>query len=105
MALRLCRSAGLFYISGIFPVLKNAVFWDIMPCEPHSVTTQKTAFFIVTAMKTSNLTFLVLISVRGLVKLREIVLLEELHKHKQTPWPSVLKRTITTGRQPLVDEI
>jgi hypothetical protein len=55
--------------------MKNAVFWDLTPCgsckihrfvtlmleairsswilrEPHDVTSQKTAFFIVTAVKT-----------------------------------------------------
>jgi hypothetical protein len=31
--------------------MKNAVFWDVAPCE---ATSQKTAFFIVTALKTSN---------------------------------------------------
>jgi hypothetical protein len=31
--------------------MKNAVFWDL-----HSATSQKTVFFIVTAVKTSNLT-------------------------------------------------
>jgi hypothetical protein len=51
--------------------LKNAVFWVVTPCghvrtdvseelwfsqEPHGVTSQKTAFFIVTAVNTSNLT-------------------------------------------------
>jgi hypothetical protein len=41
--------------------IKNGVFWDVTPCgsflqEPHGVTSQKTPFFIVTAMKTSNLT-------------------------------------------------
>jgi hypothetical protein len=45
--------------------LKNGVFWVVTPCgscknhtplqEPHGVTTQKTPFFIVTAVKTSNL--------------------------------------------------
>jgi hypothetical protein len=34
---------------------KNAVFWDMMtPCG--AITAQKTAFFIFTIMKTSNLT-------------------------------------------------
>jgi hypothetical protein len=40
-------------------LLKNAIIWDVTPCglqEPHGITPQKTAFFIVTAMKTSNLT-------------------------------------------------
>jgi hypothetical protein len=54
-------------------MLKNSVFWDVTPCgslmkqalippklrflqEPHSVTSQKTPFFIVTAVKTSNVT-------------------------------------------------
>jgi hypothetical protein len=42
--------------------MKNGVFWDVMPCgsgknqEPHGITSQKTPFFIVTAVKTSNLT-------------------------------------------------
>jgi hypothetical protein len=42
--------------------VKNGVFWVVTPCgswflqEPHGVTTQKTPFFIVTAVKTSNLT-------------------------------------------------
>jgi hypothetical protein len=42
----------------------NGVFCDVMPCgywqlqEPHGVTSQKTPFFIVTAVKISNLTFL-----------------------------------------------
>jgi hypothetical protein len=42
-------------------IIKNAVFWDVTPCssvavwflhEPHGITTQKTAFFIVTDVKT-----------------------------------------------------
>jgi hypothetical protein len=44
-------------------LMKNGVFWDVTPCgscknlqEPHGVTSQKTPFFIVTAVKTSNLT-------------------------------------------------
>jgi hypothetical protein len=41
--------------------MKNGVFWVVTPCgwflqEPHGVTTEKTPFFIVTAMNTSNLT-------------------------------------------------
>jgi hypothetical protein len=43
---------------------KNSVFWVVTPCgscwflqEPHGVTTQKTPVFIVTAVKTSNLTY------------------------------------------------
>jgi hypothetical protein len=44
--------------------MKNAVFWNVMPCgtakeyclqELHGVPFQKTAIFIVPAMKTSNL--------------------------------------------------
>jgi hypothetical protein len=42
---------------------KNGIFWDVMPCgsykflqEPHGVTSQKMPFFIVTAVKTSDLT-------------------------------------------------
>jgi hypothetical protein len=46
-------------------LLKNGIFWDVTPCgsckswflqEPHGVTSQKTPFFVVTAVKTSNLT-------------------------------------------------
>jgi hypothetical protein len=43
-------------------LLKNVVFWNVTPCgsckneEPHGVTSQKTTFFIVTAVNTSNLT-------------------------------------------------
>jgi hypothetical protein len=44
--------------------------------EPHGVTTQKTPFFIVTAVKTSNL----------------------------TSWPLVRERTLPTDRPPLVDK-
>jgi hypothetical protein len=40
--------------------MKKGVFWDVTPCgflqEPHGITSQKTPFFIVTAVKTSNLT-------------------------------------------------
>jgi hypothetical protein len=46
--------------------MKNGVFWVVTPCgscknrrflqDPHGVTTQKTQFFIITAVKTSNLT-------------------------------------------------
>jgi hypothetical protein len=43
--------------------MKNAFFWVVRPCgpcknlkEPHGVTSQKTQFFIVTAVKTSDLT-------------------------------------------------
>jgi hypothetical protein len=50
--------------------------------EPHGVTSQKTPFFIVTTVKTSNLT-----------------------KTKQIPWLLVRKRTIPTERPPLVNEI
>jgi hypothetical protein len=55
--------------------MKNGVFWDVMPCgscknlqEPHGVTSQKTPFFIVTAVKTSNLTNSDYISNRFLCK-------------------------------------
>jgi hypothetical protein len=34
-------------------ILKNAVFWDVIPCGS-SYKSQKMAFFIVTKMKTSN---------------------------------------------------
>jgi hypothetical protein len=45
--------------------MTNGVFWDVTPCgtvlqEAHCVTSQKTPFFIVTAVKTSNLTNLFL---------------------------------------------
>jgi hypothetical protein len=33
--------------------MKNGVFWDV---TPHGVTSQKTPFFIATAVETSNLT-------------------------------------------------
>jgi hypothetical protein len=45
--------------------LKNGIFWDVTMCgscknwflqEPHGVTSQKMPFFMVTAVKTSNLT-------------------------------------------------
>jgi hypothetical protein len=57
-------------MDGITGKLKNTVFWDVSPWtlattdrpltrrflqQPHGVTSQKTAFFIVTAMKTSQL--------------------------------------------------
>jgi hypothetical protein len=35
--------------------MKKGVFWDVAPYL-HGATSQKTAFFIVTAVKTSNLT-------------------------------------------------
>jgi hypothetical protein len=45
--------------------LKNAVFWNVVPCSScvnyrftqdlHGATSEKTALFIVTAVKTSNL--------------------------------------------------
>jgi hypothetical protein len=41
-------------------MMKNAVFWDIMPCGSYkshnTLTSKKTAVFIVTAVKTSNFT-------------------------------------------------
>jgi hypothetical protein len=58
--------------------MKNAIFWDVTLCgslrtdvllkqwflqEPHDVTSQKTVFFIVTAMRTSNLTKSVVIMI------------------------------------------
>jgi hypothetical protein len=58
------------YYSSIITPVKNDVFWDLAPCrscvnrrssehrftkDPHGATPQKTAFFIVTAVKTSNL--------------------------------------------------
>jgi hypothetical protein len=36
--------------------MKNGVFWVVTPCGCGGVTSQKTPFFIVTAVKTSNLT-------------------------------------------------
>jgi hypothetical protein len=59
--------------------MKKAVFWDVAPCRSgvsrrfggtsvrftqylHDATSQKTAFFIVTAVKTSNLTSEVMIT-------------------------------------------
>jgi hypothetical protein len=47
------------YQNMISLVVENAIFWDVMLYglqEPHGVTSQKMAFFIVTAMKTLNLT-------------------------------------------------
>jgi hypothetical protein len=47
--------------------LKNAVFWDVAPwrcrvnrrySDLHGATSQKTTLFIVTAVKTSNLTLI-----------------------------------------------
>jgi hypothetical protein len=34
--------------------LKIAVFWVVAPCRLHGATTQKTAIFILTAVRTSN---------------------------------------------------
>jgi hypothetical protein len=58
------REGGGGVARGEGGVKKNGVFWVGTPggsCknkeqEPHGVTTQKTPFFIVTAVKTSNLT-------------------------------------------------
>jgi hypothetical protein len=36
--------------------MKNAVFFDVPPCSS-CVTSQRMAFFIVTAVKTSDLTY------------------------------------------------
>jgi hypothetical protein len=55
-------------LAKIFLTLKNGVFWVVTPCgscknqiqEPQGVRTLKNPFFIVTAVKTSNLTFLTL---------------------------------------------
>jgi hypothetical protein len=38
-------------------LLKNGVFWDVTPCG-----SQKTPFFIVTAVKTSNLNWLLFVA-------------------------------------------
>jgi hypothetical protein len=71
-----------FYIPGNEETtffIKNGVFWDVTPCgscknrrfggtwrwfsqEPHGVTSQKTPFFIVTAVKISNLTIFFIVS-------------------------------------------
>jgi hypothetical protein len=37
--------------------MKNGVFRDVKPGGANGVTSQKTPFFIVTAVKNSNLTF------------------------------------------------
>jgi hypothetical protein len=37
--------------------MKNAVFWDVVVWGVVLVTRKKTAFFVVTAAKTSNLTY------------------------------------------------
>jgi hypothetical protein len=44
--------------------MKNAVFWDVTPCGSLRTdeTSDKTAFFIVAAVKTSNLTWLTVTS-------------------------------------------
>jgi hypothetical protein len=34
--------------------MKNAVFWDVVSQDLHGATSQKMAFFIATAVKTSN---------------------------------------------------
>jgi hypothetical protein len=51
--------SGLRLLQKQMSGMKNSVFWVVTPCgflqEPHGVTTQKTLFFIVTAVKTSNL--------------------------------------------------
>jgi hypothetical protein len=44
--------------------VKNAVFWDILLTKYlHVATSQKTTFFMVTAVKTSNLTIGAVLSV------------------------------------------
>jgi hypothetical protein len=49
-------------VKGRVVFLKNAVFWDVAAAERrftqelHAATSQKTAFFIVTAVKTLDLT-------------------------------------------------
>jgi hypothetical protein len=60
-------------IYGSVDILKMAVFWVVAPCSRadfwktstrlHGVTTQKTAIFILTAVRTSNLTVDILILV------------------------------------------
>jgi hypothetical protein len=45
----------------VYSIMTNGVYWDVTPCgscihEPHGLTSQKTPFFIVIAVKTSNLT-------------------------------------------------
>jgi hypothetical protein len=60
------------------------------------VTSKKTPFFVVTAVKTSDLTHLS-ISLR----LWEVIFKIQ----KKTQWPLVRERTIPTERPPLVHEI
>jgi hypothetical protein len=53
----ICEAGGMLAV-------KKGVFWDVTPCgsEPHGVKSQKTPFFIVTAVKTSNITTLAVTS-------------------------------------------
>jgi hypothetical protein len=53
------RSASIITVTRIGELgtsLKNGVFWVVTPCGSCKNRTQKTPFFIVTAVKTSNLT-------------------------------------------------
>jgi hypothetical protein len=68
--------------------------------EPHGVTSQKTSFFIVTAVKTSNFIY-----TNNFWRYKEQ---EELHgggvKTKQTQWLLLCRRTLPTEQPPLVGE-
>jgi hypothetical protein len=70
--------------------------------QPHGVTSQKTPFFIVTAVKTLNLTRLPFFA-WVFLKINCTELIKT--KTKQTPWPLVRKRTIRTERPPLIGEV
>jgi hypothetical protein len=96
-------------------LLKNSVFWDVAPCrccgnrvppkrrftkDLHGTTSQKTAFFIVTAVKTSNLTnrFPPEITTAVPQFLRLCI-------NKTNSGALVRQRTIPTERLPLVGEV
>jgi hypothetical protein len=87
------------------PILVTLIIEEIHPPkrrflqEPHGLTSQKTAFFIATVVKASNLTLNLRVASRGTATL------SWLNKQKQTPWPLVRKRPIPSERPPLVDEI
>jgi hypothetical protein len=73
---------------------------------------QKTAFFIVTALKTSILNRMLVASSVMYNKHMQTCAYESTHikycatnKTKQTQWPLVRKRTTPTERPPLVGEI
>jgi hypothetical protein len=60
VAFEFCTEA-VTYLLELFDMLKNTIFWDIMPCGPlkvkHSVISQKTELFITIAVRTSNPTY------------------------------------------------